>query len=69
MKLEEQKLPKQKKKFIDFIIRRKKTNARVEGKQGMKYAEVWVFSDQCFPLYGQNHIRVIPYFDRIRKFV
>ena len=31
----------------------------------MKYDKIWAFSDSYFPVYGQNHIRIFPYLDRI----
>ena len=35
----------------------------------MKYAEIWTFSDSYFPVYGQNHIHIFLYLDRIKDSV
>ena len=35
----------------------------------MKYTERQAFSDPYFSIYGQNHIRIFPYLDRIGDFL
>ena len=39
------------------------------GKQCVKYAKIWAFSEPYFPVYGQSHIHIFAYLDRIRESV
>ena len=37
------------------------------GKQCLKYAQIGAFSDPYFPVYGQNHIRIFPYWAELES--